>query len=106
MSLGGAEPFDRMMLCRLVGNLGEVVENVVEAHLPQAAEQRSKVVEHDARFFALLNQLRDDFPHPLIAPVKSESSVVIADVRCSIMYWRLLIIAAVRRSSLPAGISG
>ena len=59
--------------------LPQIVEDVVEPHLPQAVKQRAGVVQHDARLLALADQLRNEFAHALVAPVKHGGVVVVAD---------------------------
>ena len=51
------------------------------AHLAQPVQQRARVLQHHPRLRALIDQLRDELAHPLIAPTEHRSVVVIADVR-------------------------
>ena len=59
----------------------EGVEDVVQAHLAQAVEQAAGVFEHDPRLLPFVDELRDEFAHPLVAPVEDGGIVVVADVR-------------------------
>ena len=65
---------------RVAGDGLEGVENVVEPHLPQAEEQASGVVQHDAGLFALMHELGDEFTHAFVARVKNRGVMVVADV--------------------------
>jgi hypothetical protein len=53
----------------------------VQAHVPQAVEERAGIFEHHAGLPALVNQLRDELAHALVAPVKDGGVVVVADAR-------------------------
>ena len=76
-----AEPFDRVAITRVAGDALEVVEHVVQAHLAHPVEQRARILEHHARLFALVNQLRDELAHALVAPVEHRGVVIVADAR-------------------------
>ena len=73
------KPFDRPLVARIAGDSFETVQDVVESHLPNPVQQRARVFQHDPRLFAFVDQLRDEFPHPLIAPMEHRSVVIIAD---------------------------
>jgi hypothetical protein len=57
----------------------ETLKDIVEAHLSQSMQQAARVFQHDARLLALIHQLRDELSHPLVAPVKNRSVMVVTD---------------------------
>jgi hypothetical protein len=44
-------------------------------------QQRAGILQHDPRLLALGEQLGDELPHPLVAPVEHRRVVVVAQVR-------------------------
>jgi hypothetical protein len=58
-----------------------MVEHIVKSHLPEAVQQRARVIEHDPRLAAFFDQLRNELAHPLVAPVKHRRVVVVANGR-------------------------
>src|SRR6185437_117951 len=73
------EPFDRMAIERIAGDPLQVVEHLMESHLTHAVEQRARILEHDARFFAFMDELRNELPHAFVAPDEYGRVMVIAD---------------------------
>ncbi len=43
-------------------------------------EEASRVLEHDSRLLAVLDQLGNELPHALVAPMEDGGVVVVADV--------------------------
>jgi hypothetical protein len=64
---------------RVTGHLAQRVEHVVEPHAPHAVQQRARVLQHDPRLGAVGQQLGNELPHPLVAPVEHRGVVVVAD---------------------------
>ena len=59
----------------------ERVDHVDATHLAQPVQQLARVLEHHAGLLALLDQLRDELTHSLVAPGEGLRVVVVADVR-------------------------
>ena len=76
-----SKPFDRPAIARVQGDRAQRVEHVVRTHLAQPVQKRARVLEHHARLRALVDELRDELPHPLVAPAEHRSIVVVPDVR-------------------------
>jgi hypothetical protein len=56
------------------------VSHVAEPHLPQAVQQRARIVKHHARLEPLVDELRHELTHPLIAPHEHRRVVIVANV--------------------------
>jgi hypothetical protein len=57
-----------------------LVEDIVPPDLREPVKQRSRVLAHDPRLFALVDELRDELAHPLVAAEKHRRIVVVADI--------------------------
>ncbi len=75
-----AEPFDAAAVRRIVRDRPEALEDVVKPHVAQPVQQAARVLEHDARVAALVDEPRYELPHALVAPVEHGRVVVVADV--------------------------
>ncbi len=76
-----SQPFDMPTADGIAGEVAEAVEDVVQAHLPEAMEQAARILEHDPRALAAPDQLGDELAHPLVAPVEDRGVVIVADLR-------------------------
>ena len=77
---GCAKPFDRGPIVGIQRQFLEIVKHVIQAHCPEAMQEAAGIVQHHARPFAFLNELRDELAHAFVAPVEDRCIVVIADV--------------------------
>ncbi|CDI02151.1 hypothetical protein BN873_260007 [Candidatus Competibacter denitrificans Run_A_D11] len=74
-----SQPLHRPPVSRIARCILEGVEHIVQPHRPQAVEQGAGILQHHPRLLALVNQLRDKFAYPLVAPVKNRRIVIIAN---------------------------
>ena len=102
----GSEPLHRAAIGRIERNPLQIIEGIVEAHRPEAMEKTARIIQHHPRLFSSSEQLRDELSLTLVAPVKTGALWLLPTPGLSIMYFRLLITAAVWRSLPPAGMSG
>ena len=79
MSPRTAEPFHRRAITRVAGDPFQIIQDIIQTHVPQAMEERPGIFEHDAGLFAFIDQLRNEISHPLVAPLKNRRIMVIAD---------------------------
>ena len=80
MAPRSAQPLDTTTIGRTTSNRPQLVDHVVQPHLPHAVQQTSRVLQHDPRLFPIADQLRNELAHPLVAPVKNGRVVIVADV--------------------------
>jgi 2-methylisocitrate lyase-like PEP mutase family enzyme len=80
MPPSGAEPFDGVAILDLARNPFEVVEDIVEPHIPQAVKQGPRVIKHHPRLPAFIQKLWNELAHALVAPVEDRCVVIIADI--------------------------
>jgi hypothetical protein len=75
-----AQPLHRLPQVRVAGQRPQGVEDVIQSRPAQPVQQGAGVVQHDARLFALGEQLGDEFARALVGPVEHRGVVVVADV--------------------------
>ena len=75
-----AEPLHGLPQVGVAGQRPQGVEHVVQPHVPQPVQQGAGVLQHDPRLAALAEQLGDQLPHPLVAPVEHRGVMAVADV--------------------------
>ena len=74
-----AEPLDPAPVLRITRHPLQGIQNVVQAHLPHPVQQGAGVLQHHARFFTFVDELRDELAHAFIAPDEHRRVVVVAD---------------------------
>ena len=79
VSPGTAEPLDPAPVLRITRHPLQGIQNVVQAHLPHPVQQGAGVLQHHARFFTFVDELRDELAHAFIAPDEHRRVVVVAD---------------------------
>ena len=75
-----AQPFDAAPIIGIATGVLQGVEHIVQTHRPHPVKKGAGIFQHHSRLLALVDQLRDKFANPLVAPVKGRRVVVIADV--------------------------
>ena len=80
MSPGHTKPLDTTPVVWVASDSTETVNHVIQAHLAQAVEQTTRIIEHHTRLFSILHKLRDELSHSLVAPMKYPGVMVVTDV--------------------------
>jgi len=79
MTPGTAEPFHAPPIVRIAGRIFQGVEDIVQTHIAQTVKQGAGIFQHHPRFLALMDELRDKFADPLVAPMKTGGIVIVAN---------------------------
>lgn len=76
----GAEPLHRLPVPMLTGDERQRLQHIAGTHVVQPVEEGSRVVEHHPGPVALVDQLRDELTHALVAPAEHRGVVVVTDL--------------------------
>src|SRR6266404_5598116 len=80
MPPSATQPLDRSTIAWGTSNSAQVVEHVVQAHLPKSVQESPGIFQHHAGLLAFVDQLWDELPHAFVAPMKHGGVVVVPDI--------------------------
>src|SRR5262245_22585324 len=73
------EPLHGAPVSGIERNALQIVENVIQAHRPQAVQKHTGVIEHHGGMLAFMNELRNKVAHAFVTPMEHGRVVIVAD---------------------------